>query len=408
MLDAKSLGRTALLALVASTALLVSIGEAGAAPNCKPNRATCTANHQCCSGFCGSGGLCAATPTTTTTVTTTTSTSSTTSSTTTTMPRFVDNGDGTVTDNDTGLQWEKKVQNVCSNNANTACTSDSDCPGGSCAGCLHCVDDPYTWCAGPSSGFVCSNSSNPPDGTAFTSFLTTLNGGATGVGNCVSSDGSTQTGGFDNHCDWRLPTIAELRTIVDTSAPGCGTATCGMDGMQPCPCIDATFGPTEAFSYWSSTTVAGFPDLAWFVLFSSGDVFNSGKTGASLVRAVRGGCACTGGKVLNPSGMCVCPSGQTEDASGTCQCPSGQTKCNGNCTNTQTDPNNCGTCGTACGAGGVCNGGSCCTPNCAGKTCGPNGCGGFCGTCTAPAVCDTTDNCCVSCIGGQQIPCVCT
>src|SRR5439155_6422378 len=55
---------------------------AGADPNanCKPNRATCTANHQCCSGAC-TAGVCV-TPTTTTSTTTTTTTTTTTSTTT--------------------------------------------------------------------------------------------------------------------------------------------------------------------------------------------------------------------------------------------------------------------------------------------------------------------------------------
>jgi hypothetical protein len=290
----------------------------------------------------------------------------------------VDNGDGTVTDNDTGLQWEKK---------------DNNCPG------IHCVDDTYTWCvdANPQD-FVCDNG-GIPDGTAFTSFLDMLNGGATGVGNCVSSDGSSQTGGFDNHCDWRLPTIVELQTIIDPSASGCGNGSS--------PCIDATFGPTAfgptAAGYWSSTTFAGNSSNAWEVGFRNGNVSTNFKLGSEHVRAVRGGSACTGGKALDASGMCVCPTGKVD--------------CNGTCTDTQTDANNCGTCGNVCAADQVCNAGACCTPkttaDCTSSDCGPtpDGCRGslacpcsrldcFCGlppsqggtllyslTCEAPSAC---------------------
>src|SRR5437870_7883095 len=135
----------------------------------------CTSKRQCCSGFCGMDGLCAAPPTTTSTTSTSTSTTTTSSTTTTTTTtsttsttlRFVDNGDGTVTDNQTGLQWEQKVTG---------------------SSCLHCVDDTYIW----------SGSGTAPDGTAFTSFLATLNGGATGGGNCTSGDGRTETGGVNN------------------------------------------------------------------------------------------------------------------------------------------------------------------------------------------------------------------
>ena len=176
-------------------------------------------------------------------------TTTTTSSTTTTL-RFVDNGDGTVTDHQTGLIWEQKVAG---------------------RNCLHCVNDDYTW----------SSSGTAPDGTAFTSFLDTLNGGATGLGNCMSPDGSTITGGFNNHCDWRLPTIAELQTIVDLSASGCAYGS---------PCIYPVFRPTAAAGYWSSTPFAGSPDGVWILLFEVGDVFDAGKYGGFLhVRAVRSG-----------------------------------------------------------------------------------------------------------------------
>ena len=130
------------------------------------------------------------------------------------------------------------------------------------------MNDTYTW---STSGFA-------PDGAAFTNFLNTLNGGATGVGNCVSADGSTITGGFNGHCDWRLPSIAELRTILLAPFP-CGTS----------PCIDPVFGPTAAAFYWSSTTIAADPNFAWSVKFSFGNMDTLFKPNSNFVRAVRGG-----------------------------------------------------------------------------------------------------------------------
>ncbi len=159
--------------------------------------------------------------------------------------RFVDNGDGTVTDHQTGLMWEQKDD----------------------AGGIHDKDDQYSWSI---DGF-----SQAPDGSAFTSFLATLNG-------CESLDGSAVSGGFAGHCDWRLPTIAELRTIFDLSAPGCGV------GVSPC--IDAIFGPTKASFYVSSTSVSTIPGDVWFAGFDYAYVSFEGKSATSYyVRAVRGG-----------------------------------------------------------------------------------------------------------------------
>jgi hypothetical protein len=169
-------------------------------------------------------------------------TTTTTTSTTTTTLRFVDNGDGTVTDHQTGLQWEKKVAG---------------------SGCLHCVNDAYTW----------SSTGTAPDGTAFTGFLNTLNGGATGVGNCITNTGSAPMGGFANRCDWRLPTIVELQTIVNCSF---------------IPCFNPIFGPPGIHTiYWSSTSDGGID--AWGLRFSDGMLFNGLTSDLFVVRAVRGG-----------------------------------------------------------------------------------------------------------------------
>jgi len=56
------------------------------------------------------------------------------------------------------------------------------------------------------------------------------------------------------------------------------------------------------------------------------------------------GSACSGGNV------CV---------AGACICPVGQGVCNGICTTVATDPNNCGACGVRCGQGFACNQGVC-------------------------------------------------
>ena len=88
------------------------------------------------------------------------------------------------------------------------------------------------------------------------------------------------TGGFAGHCDWRLPTIVELNSIVDLTAAGCGGGS---------PCIGSVFGPTQASLYWSSTTFAGGPHFAWLVLFFDGSPDNFSKFNTFYGRGVRGG-----------------------------------------------------------------------------------------------------------------------
>jgi hypothetical protein len=164
---------------------------------------------------------------------------------------FVDNGNGTITDTHTGLQWEKK---------NTTEGSGED------YGNPHDVDNYYKWSATPSGA---------ADGPAFADFLSKLN-------TCTSSDGNAISAGFAGHCDWRLPTSGDLQTILDFSQGNCG----GGSGA----CIDPIFGPSQPSQYWSSITGAGDVRFAWFVGFNDGTRGNGYKDLVGCyVRAVRGG-----------------------------------------------------------------------------------------------------------------------
>ncbi len=161
------------------------------------------------------------------------------------VPRsYTDNGDGTITDNRTGLMWEKKDQ----------------------SGGIHDWGNTYTW-SGAS-----WNGANVMDGTITSTFLATLNAG----------------GGFAGHTDWRIPNQNELLTLVNyqnvnpavdaafntSCVPGCTVSTCSC---------------TQSTNYWSSTTYPYYPNFAWYVVFYAGHGNAESKGGNIWVRAVRGG-----------------------------------------------------------------------------------------------------------------------
>ena len=147
--------------------------------------------------------------------------------------RFIDHGDQTITDTQTGLMWEKKVAG--GNWGNTCLTEP------------HGVGSACTW------------------DQAMDDWLDLLNGW------CDSCAGK---GGFAGYTDWRLPTVAELLTILDTSRV---------------PAINPAFGETEAREYLTASSDDAGPPAAVAVNFYNGGAIEVSKSYPTRVRAVRGG-----------------------------------------------------------------------------------------------------------------------
>lgn len=148
------------------------------------------------------------------------------------VPRFTDNGDGTVTDNLTGLKW----------------IADWDC-------------DALDGGSGVNWATALTNANNLADGA------------------CGLTDGSIAG-------DWRLPNRNELQSLLnmqvfnpavpDTAGTGQWTA-------------GDPFTNVQSAVYWSSTTLVNSSTGAWVVGFILGDVIANTKTIDRRVLAVSGG-----------------------------------------------------------------------------------------------------------------------
>ena len=143
------------------------------------------------------------------------------------IPRFVDNGDGTVTDMLTGLVWLR--------NAN-------------------CFGE-HTW----------------------VNALADANGLASGA--CGLTDGSVAG-------DWRLPSRFELESLLDLEY--IGPALSNAAGTAQWTEGDA-FSGVQSSRCWSSSSYASSPEYAWYVHLNDGSASPSTKPGSYYVWPVRAG-----------------------------------------------------------------------------------------------------------------------
>jgi len=158
---------------------------------------------------------------------------------------YTDNGDGTITDDSTGLMWEKK----------------------SADGSVHDWNNRYWW------GSFSKNMS----GTMVTAFLDVLNDVAGGGANC-----------FADYCDWRIPNVNELESVLDYGSVAPAVDPVFHTNCTP-GCTVTTCSCTRSFFYQASSTYAGGRREAWVVGFGGGGVFTFSKQNGYAVRAVRGG-----------------------------------------------------------------------------------------------------------------------
>lgn len=144
---------------------------------------------------------------------------------------FTDNGNGTITDDETGLMWEKKSDD----------------------GSIHDWDALHLW------------------DQAFSGHVKGLNDAT-----------------FAGYTDWRVPNVKELQSIVNYQNSNPSVSSAFNTGCTA-GCTVTTCSCTKASWYWSSTSLVNDTETAWYMSYSVGDVSVRGKGDILYVRAVRGG-----------------------------------------------------------------------------------------------------------------------
>ena len=148
-----------------------------------------------------------------------------------TPPTYVDNGDGTISDLGTGLQWEKLDD----------------------AGGLHDQDSTY----GPAAA--------------------------------LAHVAAVNAASFAGHGDWRIPNARELRSLVDFAKSEPATPDAFSSGCTPGCSNTSCSCTTSSDVFRTSTAWSPVPDLIYTVWFRDGALYHQDVNTPAFLRLVRGG-----------------------------------------------------------------------------------------------------------------------
>lgn len=205
------------------------------------------------------------------------------------VPRFIDNGDNTITDRATNLQWIKRPELIIPDGLNAANTGVEK--GDYDVGTTYDAGDIVTD-SGSGNAYISLVGSNVGNSLSnptywIQSIWATTNGSGGvnpvyfvwdythGDPNALdlgvhASPGLTKSG----KSDWKCPNLKELISIVDY-------------GQSGSPTIDPIFANCQGDYYWSSTVYAPYTSGAWFVYFYNGNVYSYTRYYDFYVRPVR-------------------------------------------------------------------------------------------------------------------------